>query len=138
VAGGASPSATDTALLVSSPARFPRFDVTARAQSRFNTMLRVMVSNPGGGMQPRIDYGKASPKGLPFFTDRERAALACTDAVTLVSLDRIPDDVMSMHSRADAGNEGRRPSSEFVVSSRDGEAQEHRSSRGAYGFGIVG
>lgn len=29
----------------------------------------------------------------PFFTPRERAALAWTDAVTLVSVDKVPDDV---------------------------------------------
>ncbi|MGH9358352.1 MAG: carboxymuconolactone decarboxylase family protein, partial [Terriglobia bacterium] len=29
----------------------------------------------------------------PFFTDRERAALAWTEAVTLVSLDHVPDEV---------------------------------------------
>ena len=29
----------------------------------------------------------------PFFTDRERAALAWTEAVTLVAQTRVPDDV---------------------------------------------
>jgi AhpD family alkylhydroperoxidase len=29
----------------------------------------------------------------PFFTERERAALALTEAVTLVSIDHVPDDV---------------------------------------------
>ena len=29
----------------------------------------------------------------PFFTDRERAALAWTEAVTLVAETRVPDDV---------------------------------------------
>jgi AhpD family alkylhydroperoxidase len=29
----------------------------------------------------------------PFFTDRERAALAWTEALTLVSVDHVPDDV---------------------------------------------
>src|ERR1051326_319981 len=29
----------------------------------------------------------------PFFTERERAALAWTEAVTLVSRDQVPDDV---------------------------------------------
>ncbi|KWW39330.1 AhpD family alkylhydroperoxidase [Cupriavidus metallidurans] len=31
----------------------------------------------------------------PFFTDRERAALAWTEAVTLVSQDHVPDEVWS-------------------------------------------
>jgi AhpD family alkylhydroperoxidase len=29
----------------------------------------------------------------PFFTDRERAALAWTEALTLISVDHVPDDV---------------------------------------------
>ncbi len=35
----------------------------------------------------------------PFFTDRERAALAWTEAVTLVSRDQVPDEVYD-HARA--------------------------------------
>ncbi len=32
----------------------------------------------------------------PFFTDRERAALAWTEAVTLVSRDQVPDEVFEL------------------------------------------
>ncbi|HEX7601313.1 MAG TPA: carboxymuconolactone decarboxylase family protein, partial [Polyangiaceae bacterium] len=32
----------------------------------------------------------------PFFTERERAALAWTEAVTLVSADQVPDDVYEL------------------------------------------
>jgi len=32
----------------------------------------------------------------PFFTDRERAALAWTEAVTLVGKDHVPDDVYEL------------------------------------------
>ncbi|MGD0543168.1 MAG: carboxymuconolactone decarboxylase family protein [Candidatus Acidiferrales bacterium] len=35
----------------------------------------------------------------PFFTERERAALALTEAVTLVSIDHVPDDVYA-HAHA--------------------------------------
>jgi alkylhydroperoxidase family enzyme len=30
---------------------------------------------------------------VPFYTERERAALAWTEAVTLVSVDHVPDEV---------------------------------------------
>jgi alkylhydroperoxidase family enzyme len=32
----------------------------------------------------------------PFYTDRERAALAWTDAVTLINVDRVPDAVYDL------------------------------------------
>ena len=36
----------------------------------------------------------------PFFSERERAALAWTEAVTLVSVDQIPDDVYGVARQA--------------------------------------
>ncbi len=38
-------------------------------------------------------YAVSVWRDTPFFTDRERAALAWTEAVTLVSLDHVPDEV---------------------------------------------
>lgn len=38
-------------------------------------------------------YGLDAWSESPYYTDRERAALAWTDAVTLVSRDRVPDAV---------------------------------------------
>ena len=36
----------------------------------------------------------------PFYCDRERAALAWTEAVTLVSVDHVPDDVYEPRAAA--------------------------------------
>jgi AhpD family alkylhydroperoxidase len=38
-------------------------------------------------------YALSAWRETPFFTDRERAALEWTEAVTLVSQDHVPDDV---------------------------------------------
>lgn len=38
-------------------------------------------------------------RDTPFFTDRERAALAWTEAVTQVSVDHVPDDVFELARR---------------------------------------
>lgn len=38
-------------------------------------------------------------RGAPFFTDRERAALALTEAVTSLADDRVPDDVYAEAAR---------------------------------------
>jgi AhpD family alkylhydroperoxidase len=38
-------------------------------------------------------YGLSAWRETPFYTDRERAALEWTEAVTLVSRDQVPDDV---------------------------------------------
>ncbi len=40
-------------------------------------------------------YGLAAWKETPYYTERERAALAWTDAVTLVSETNVPDDVFN-------------------------------------------
>jgi AhpD family alkylhydroperoxidase len=38
-------------------------------------------------------YALSAWRDTPFFTDRERAALAWTEAITLISHDHAPDDV---------------------------------------------
>jgi AhpD family alkylhydroperoxidase len=38
-------------------------------------------------------YGLSAWRECPYYTDRERAALEWTEAVTLVSRDQVPDDV---------------------------------------------
>jgi AhpD family alkylhydroperoxidase len=45
-----------------------------------------------GEIEQRL-YGLAAWRETPFYTQRERAALAWTDAVTLVSETHVPDDV---------------------------------------------
>jgi AhpD family alkylhydroperoxidase len=44
-------------------------------------------------------YAVAVWKEAPFFTDRERAALAWAEAVTLISRDQTPDDVYELVRR---------------------------------------
>jgi AhpD family alkylhydroperoxidase len=44
-------------------------------------------------------YGLSAWRETPYYTDRERAALEWTEAVTLVSRDQIPDDVYGRTSR---------------------------------------
>lgn len=46
----------------------------------------------GGESQQRLDVLRAW-REVELFTDRERAALALTEAVTLISHDGVPDDV---------------------------------------------
>lgn len=45
-----------------------------------------------GETEQRI-YGLSAWQEAPFYTDKERAALALTEAVTLLSSSRVPDDV---------------------------------------------
>ena len=47
-----------------------------------------------GETEQRI-YALSAWRETPFFTDRERAALAWTEAVTLIASDRVPDAVYS-------------------------------------------
>jgi alkylhydroperoxidase family enzyme len=44
-------------------------------------------------------YTLAGWRDAPFFTDRERAALALTEAMTLVSDTHVPDDVYNEAAR---------------------------------------
>lgn len=45
-------------------------------------------------------YAVAVWKEAPFFSERERAALAWTDAVTMVSRDQVPDEVWEQARRS--------------------------------------
>ena len=45
------------------------------------------------GEQERRLYALSAWRETPFFTAKERAALALTEAVTLLSVDHVPDDV---------------------------------------------
>lgn len=45
-----------------------------------------------GETEQRI-YGLSAWEEAPYYTDKERAALALTEAVTLVSTSRVPDEV---------------------------------------------
>jgi AhpD family alkylhydroperoxidase len=45
-----------------------------------------------GETEQRI-YGLSAWHEAPFYTDKERAALALTEAVTLLATSRVPDDV---------------------------------------------
>ena len=45
-----------------------------------------------GETEPRL-YGLSAWRETPYYTDRERAALAWTEAVTLISRDQVPDEV---------------------------------------------
>jgi len=47
-----------------------------------------------GGTEQRL-YGLDAWRESPYYTDRERAALAWTEAVTLISSTRVPDDVFA-------------------------------------------
>src|SRR4029079_5966639 len=43
-------------------------------------------------------YALSAWRETPFYTDRERAALAWTEAVTLISKDHVPEDVFKQAS----------------------------------------
>jgi len=51
-----------------------------------------------GESEQRI-YTVAAWQDAPFFSERERAALALTDAVTLVAATRVPDEVYEQAAR---------------------------------------
>lgn len=53
----------------------------------------------GGEDQRRLDVLSAWREAPDLFTDRERAALAFTEAVTLIAADGVPDDVWSETTR---------------------------------------
>lgn len=46
----------------------------------------------GGETEQRL-YGLSLWRETPYYTERERAALALTEAVTLIAENRVPDDV---------------------------------------------
>ncbi|WP_067169889.1 carboxymuconolactone decarboxylase family protein [Microtetraspora niveoalba] len=54
--------------------------------------MHTADAREAGETEQRI-YGLSAWRETPFFTARERAALALTEAVTLVADTRVPDDV---------------------------------------------
>ncbi|HKV23018.1 MAG TPA: carboxymuconolactone decarboxylase family protein [Candidatus Acidoferrum sp.] len=54
--------------------------------------MHTKDARAGGESEQRL-YAVVVWKETPFFTDRERAALAWTEAVTQVSVDQVPDEV---------------------------------------------
>jgi len=54
--------------------------------------MHSLDARAGGETEQRL-YTLDAWEETPFFTDRERAALAWTEAVTLVSQTHVPDDV---------------------------------------------
>lgn len=54
--------------------------------------MHAKDARTNGESEQRL-YGVSAWHEAPFYTDRERAALAWTEAVTLVSTDHVPDEV---------------------------------------------
>jgi AhpD family alkylhydroperoxidase len=59
--------------------------------------MHTKVARSQGETEQRL-YAISVWRETPFYTERERAALAWTEAVTLVSVDHVPDDVYN-HAR---------------------------------------
>src|SRR5690348_13468604 len=57
--------------------------------------MHTKVARSLGETEQRL-YSVTLWREAPFYTDRERAALAWTEAVTLLSVDHVPDDVYQM------------------------------------------
>jgi AhpD family alkylhydroperoxidase len=57
--------------------------------------MHTKVARAQGETEQRL-YAVGVWEETPFFTDRERAALAWTDAVTLVSVGHVPDAVYEL------------------------------------------
>lgn len=60
--------------------------------------MHTKVARSLGETEQRL-YGVSLWREVPFYTERERAALAWTEAVTLVHVDHVPDDVYEMVRR---------------------------------------
>ncbi len=54
--------------------------------------MHTKDARAGGETEQRL-YTLSAWRETPFFTDRERAALAWTEAVTLISKEGVPDDI---------------------------------------------
>src|SRR3954465_11718989 len=54
--------------------------------------MHTKVARSQGETEQRL-YAISVWRETPFYSDRERAALAWTEAVTLVSVDHVPEDV---------------------------------------------
>lgn len=57
--------------------------------------VHVRVARDLGETEQRLHLLNAW-REAPFFTDRERAALAWTEAIALVNVDHVPDDVYAL------------------------------------------
>lgn len=57
--------------------------------------MHTKVARSLGETEQRL-YAVSVWKETPFYTDRERAALAWTEAVTLVNVDQVPDEVYEL------------------------------------------
>lgn len=53
--------------------------------------MHTKAARSRGETEQRL-YGLVAWGEAPFYTERERAALAWTEAVTLVSIDHVPDE----------------------------------------------
>ena len=57
--------------------------------------MHTKDARANGGTEQRL-YAVVVWREAPFFTERERAALAWTEAVTLVSQEQVPDNVFEI------------------------------------------
>jgi alkylhydroperoxidase family enzyme len=65
--------------------------------------MHTKDARAGGETEQRL-YALNAWRETPFYTDRERAALAWTEAVTLISKEHVPDDVFE-HARSQFSDE---------------------------------
>jgi AhpD family alkylhydroperoxidase len=59
--------------------------------------MHTKDARTGGETEQRL-YGLSAWREAPYYTDRERAALAFTEAVTLIADRRVPDDIYQQAS----------------------------------------
>jgi AhpD family alkylhydroperoxidase len=57
--------------------------------------MHTKVARSQGETEQRL-YAVSLWRETPFYSERERAALAWTEAVTLLSVDHVPDDVFAL------------------------------------------
>ena len=97
-----------------------RWVANAGVQKRLHNLVKIWASQINGyafcidlhtrearelGEEERRIYALHAWRESPFFSEEERAALALTDAVTLVSETRVPDEAWERAERA-FGEEG--------------------------------
>jgi AhpD family alkylhydroperoxidase len=56
--------------------------------------MHTQDARAGGETEQRL-YALSAWREAPFYTDRERAALAWTEAVTLIAFERVPDELFN-------------------------------------------
>ena len=56
--------------------------------------MHTQDARAGGETEQRI-YGLSAWREAPFYTERERAALSWTEAVTLIAFERVPDELFN-------------------------------------------